>query len=522
MANGNGKRKRRKRLIWAAAIVLVLGGTGYGLKAAFKPDNKIDPSKLATIERGDIARSVVATGKIEPLAKVEVKSKASGIVKRIFVHYSDWVKTGQVLVELDKEDLQARVRESKAALMAAQAAQQAAEATYERNKVEAEAPDLPFLKSNLDRARQLKSQGLIAQSLFEDSERAYQLAANKQMTAIRNIAVSRADIARAKAQVAQAQATLDQADEDLRNSTIVSPMDGIVLSRDVEVGDAVSSILVLGSQATKLFTLGDVSDVYVLGKVDEADIGKVYLGQPARIVVESFKDKKFYGKVTKISPLGVEKDNVTTFEVRVSIRNPGGELKANMSANAEIILEEKKNVLLVPESAVIYDKQRAASLEMPDPNTEKGRRQVAVKLGISNGVKTELVSGAQAGDKVILQWGARHVVSRFARGHLPDSVGAQAAHFPHDVRHRLGHHLDHADGGRRRGPARRAAESGRQLRQGHPDRARGPHQPSGGRIARRAAHLFHRHGSRVHQEGSHGLRRRDARAGEQPADPHRV
>jgi HlyD family secretion protein len=150
-------------------------------------------------------------------------------------------------------------------------------------------------------------------------------------------------------------------------------------------------------------TLGDVSDVYVLGKVDEADIGKVYLGQPARIVVESFKDKKFVGKVTKISPLGVEKDNVTTFEVRVSIRNPSGELKANMSANAEIILEEKKNVLLVPESAVVYDRQRNTSLEVPDLANEKGRRQVACKLGISNGVKTELVSGLKEGEKVILQ-----------------------------------------------------------------------------------------------------------------------
>src|ERR671935_2535619 len=115
-------------------------------------------------------------------------------------------------------------------------------------------------------------------------------------------------------------------------------------------------------------TLGDVSDVYVLGKVDEADIGKVYFNQPARIVVESFKDKKFDGKVTKISPFGVEKDNVTTFEVRVSIRNPGGELKANMSANAEIILEEHKNVLRIPEGAVLYDKDKKASVEVPAPN----------------------------------------------------------------------------------------------------------------------------------------------------------
>jgi len=406
MANGTNGRKngrRRRRFIWMGALVVILGGAFFGVKAALKPNNQIDPSKLSTVEKGDIARSVVATGKIEPLAKVEVKSKASGLVKQVLVHYSDWVKTGQVLVELDKEELQAQVRESRAALLAAQAASDSAEATYERNKVEAEAPDLPFLKANMDRARQLKSQGLIAQAGLEDAERTYEAALNKQMTALRNINVSRAEIARAKAGVAQAQATLDRADENLRNSTIVSPMDGIVLSRDVEVGDAVSSILVLGSQADKIMTLGDVSDVYVLGKVDEADIGKVYLGQPARIVVESFKDKKFVGKVTKISPLGVEKDNVTTFEVRVSIRNPSGELKANMSANAEIILEEKKNVLLVPESAVVYDRQRNTSLEVPDLANPKGRRQVACKLGISNGVKTELVSGLKEGEKVILQ-----------------------------------------------------------------------------------------------------------------------
>ncbi len=404
--NGNnGKRsgRRRRRWIWLVAILVVLTGAFFGLKAALRPNHRIDPSKLVGIERGDIARSVVATGKIEPLVKVEVKSKASGIVKQLFVHYSDLVRKGQVLAELDKEELQARMREARAALLAAQAAEEASNATFERNKVEAEGPDLPFLKASMDRGRRLHGQGLIAQAVMEEAEKAYQMALNKQMMALRNVAVSRAEVARARAQAAQAQASLDRVEEDLRNSTIVSPMDGIVLSRDVEVGDAVSSILVLGSQATKIMTLGDVSDVYVRGKVDEADIGKVYLGQPARIVVESFKDKKFVGKVTKISPLGVEKDNVTTFEVRASIRNPGGELKAQMSANAEIILEEKKNVLLVPEAAVIYDKQRKAFLEIPDLGLEKGRRQVAVQLGISNGVKTELIAGLKEGQKVILQ-----------------------------------------------------------------------------------------------------------------------
>jgi HlyD family secretion protein len=406
MANGtNGKKngRMRKRFLWVAAAIVVGGGALFGLKAAFHTTPSIDPSKIASVERGDVARSVVATGKIEPLAKVEVKSKASGIVKRVFFQYSDWVKQGQVLVELDKEELQAQVREARAALGAASAAVESAEATYERSKVEAEGPDLPFLKSSVERAAQLNKQGLIAQSLFEDAEKAYDLALNKQTTALRNMAVGRAEIARAKAQVAQAQAALDRAEENLRYSTIASPMDGIVLARDVEVGDAVSSILVLGSQAASIMTLGDVSDVYVRGKVDEADIGKVYLKQPARIVVEAFKDKKFTGVVTKISPLGVEKDNVTTFEVRVSIHNPGGELRANMSANAEILLEEKKSVLLVPETAVIYDKSRNTFAAVPDPLSKTGQRQTPIKIGISDGVKTELISGMAQGDKLILQ-----------------------------------------------------------------------------------------------------------------------
>jgi HlyD family secretion protein len=331
----------------------------------------------------------VATGKIQPLVKVEVKSKASGIVKALLADYGDRVRKGQVLVELDKEELEARVGEARATLLSAQAA-------LERTQVEALGPDLPFLKASLERARRLFAEGLLSDSVREEAEKNYELAQNKQQAARSNVSVNRAE-------AAPAEAALERAENDLRNATIRSPLDGLVLSRDVEVGDAVSSILVMGSQPSLLFTLGDVSSVYVLGKVDEADIGKVAFDQPARITVESFKDKKFLGRVTKISPLGKEKDNVVTFEVRVSIENPGGELKANMSANAEIIREEKKGVLLVPDAAVIYGKDRQTFLEVPDAKGEHGRRRVAAKLGIGNGVKTEILDGVKEGDKVVLQ-----------------------------------------------------------------------------------------------------------------------
>jgi HlyD family secretion protein len=398
----NGK-KRRRRLVWVAIAIVVLAGGGYGVMAALRPNHTIDPSKLADVERGDLARVVVATGKIQPLSKADIKSKASGIVKKIYADYGDRVKVGQVLVELDKVQLEAAERAAKANQQAAEAARNSAMASLERNKVDAEGPDVPFLKLSMDRAEKEFNEGVVAKSVVEDAQKNYQLGLNKQLSAQANLAVSRAEIAKAEGMLAQSKAALDNAEEDLRNSTIVSPIDGLVLSRDVNVGDAVSSILVLGSQATPIMTLGDISEVYVQGKVDEADIGKVYLNQPARIVVESFKDKKFTGKVTKISPLGKEKDNVTTFEVRVSIANSTGELKAAMSANAEILLEEKKNVLMVPEAALIYDKERKASVELPDAKGENGKKKVAVKLGISNGVKTEVLEGLNEKQQVILQ-----------------------------------------------------------------------------------------------------------------------
>ncbi len=387
MNNNHGKPRKRRLLIGGGLSIVLL--IALALVFGSRSNAAIDPSKLVVVERGDVARSVVATGKIQPLVKVEVKSKASGIVKDILVDYGDRVKKGQILVELDKEELEARVREARAALLSAQAA-------LERTQVEALGPDLPFLKASMERARRLFTEGLLSDSVREEAEKNYDLAQNKQLAARSNVSVNRAEVARAEA-------ALERAENDLRNATVRSPLDGLVLSRDVEVGDAVSSILVMGSQATLVFTLGDVSSVYVLGKVDEADIGKVFFDQPARITVESFKDKKFLGKVTKISPLGKEKDNVITFEVRVSIENPGGELKANMSANAEIIREERKGVLLVPDAAVIYDKERRTFLEVPDAKGERGRRRVAVKLGIGNGVKTEILEGPQEGEKVILQ-----------------------------------------------------------------------------------------------------------------------
>jgi HlyD family secretion protein len=401
--NGNNKKKRRRLFIWGGIGVGIVLLIAVGVFAAKSGGTKIDPSKLAKVEKGDLAKSVVATGKVTPIIKVEVKSKASGIVKKLLVDYGDRVKQGQLLAQLDKVEILAQVDQSRAALEAAQANLKSTQADLERAKVDAESPDVPLLKRAYDRATGMAKDGVVSASALDDAEKNYEMALNKQNVSKAQVTVLRAKIAQAGAQVAQDQANLKQLEEQLSYTDIVSPIDGIVLSRDVQMGDAVSSILVLGSSATLVMTLGDTSEVYVKGKVDESDIGKVYLGQPARIKVESFKDKTFTGKVTKISPMGVEKDNVTTFEVRVSIQNPGGELKAEMTANAEVILEEHKNVLQIPEGAILYDKDKKASVEIPNLKGKDGKEKIAVNIGISNGAKTEVLSGLKEGDQVVLQ-----------------------------------------------------------------------------------------------------------------------
>src|SRR6478735_2837809 len=140
MANGKKKSKRAIYILSAFAIIVVIV---VGLVAATRGNTKIDPSKLAKVERGDLAKSVVATGKVEPITKVEVKSKASGIVKKLYVEYGDRVKKGQLLAQLDKEEITAGVEQSRAALQAADANLKGSEADYQRAKVDAESPDVP-------------------------------------------------------------------------------------------------------------------------------------------------------------------------------------------------------------------------------------------------------------------------------------------------------------------------------------------------------------------------------------------
>ena len=389
-------------MVWVGvgSAILVIGVVaGF---ATLKGASDIDPSRLAVVERGTMVRSVVATGKVEPITKVEIKSKANGIIKELHIDVDSVVNDGDVLVELDKEQLMAALRGADANLQAARASLEGAEAQLKKNVVEAEGPDAEFARRAYQRAQSLFAQNLIAPSALDDAHSAVDVAENRKRAAQSQLVVSEAKVSEARAQVAQAQAARDRAAEDVANATIRAPIRGTVLTRDVEVGSPVSSILNLGANATLVMTLGNIDQVFVRGKVDEADIGRVRLNQPARIRVETFKDRVFGGKVTQISPMGVEKDNVTNFEVRVSIDNPGRELKANMTANAEIVLEERANALIVPEAAIIYDAQKNAFVDLRAPGSKTGRKRVLVKLGVGNGTKIEVLDGLKQGDKVVL------------------------------------------------------------------------------------------------------------------------
>jgi len=384
------------------AAALVVGGAAAGFVTLRSASVDIDASTLATVERGTMVRSVVATGKVEPMTKIEIKSKANGIIKALRVNVDSVVTEGNVLVELDKDQLLAQQRGAEANLLAARAALEGAEAQLKKNAVEAEGPDVAFARRAFERAQSLFEQQLIPQASLDDAHSAVDVAENKRRAAQSQLFVSQARVSEARAQVAQAKAAADRAAEDLANATIRSPIRATVLTRDVEMGSPVSSILNLGANATLVMTLGDIDQVFVRGKVDEADIGRVQLGQPARIRVETFRDTVFNGKVTQISPMGVEKDNVTTFEVRVSIDNPGKQLKANMTANAEIVLEEHPKSLLLPEVAIVYDGKKHSFVDLVDPGAKNGRRRVPVTLGVGNGTRIQLLDGVKEGDRVVL------------------------------------------------------------------------------------------------------------------------
>ena len=396
------QRSRSRWAFWGAVVLMLLLGAGWWLVSRLSRPKPIPPEKIVRVERGDIARSVVAVGRILPLSKVELKSKANGIIQSLSVDVGDKVAEGQILAELDKEYLEAQVRGARAGKDGEEANLQVAIAAEARARIEAANPELEFARREFERVKTLFAQKIASQQALDDAEKQHAISTNRQQLLEAAARSAAALVTQARARVAAAQATFERAEEDLRNATIRSPIKGVVLTRDREVGDAVSSILNLGSAATLIMTLGDVSSVYVEGQVDEADVGKIRVDLPVRTTVESFPGENFEGTVTRIAPMGRQRDNVTTFDVRVSIANPQGKLRVNMSANAEIVLEDRKKTLLIPEAALVRDKDGKPSVQQRYASIKTGFRKVPVKIGISNGQRTEVLDGLKEGTELVL------------------------------------------------------------------------------------------------------------------------
>ncbi len=325
--------------------------------------------EVYTVERGEIERLVIATGTVEPATEVEVRPRIAGIVELIHVEEGDLVTPGQPLVEIERELLASQVREAEAKLQAADV-------------------EVKFARIARDRASELHTTGASSDQAHDD-------------------AVARFEQARASR--ASAVAALDTLSTTLGYATIESTLVGRVLEVHVEEGDAISPVTSV-TGGTLLLSLAGDKTLHLEGLVDENEITRVAIDQPARIRTEAYADREFVGRVREIAPMGERIQNVTYFEVKVEITDPEASLlRPRMSGDAEIVTEVVEDAVIVPETALRYrgteilvdlatDAEETADAEDdPDANLR------VVEIGIIDGDRVQIIAGLEAGEEVLLQ-----------------------------------------------------------------------------------------------------------------------
>lgn len=383
---------KTKKIILIAVAVVVVAGAGIWFFAGSPTKHKVTYATV-TVSKGDISNSVTATGTIEPVTEVEVGTQVSGIIDKIYVDYNSTVTKGQLIAEMDRATLQSEL-----------ASQQA---TYDGAKAEYE-----YQKKNYERSKGLHEKSLISDTDFEQALYNYQ---------------------KAKSSYDSSKASLAKAERNLSYATITSPIDGVVISRDVEAGQTVAS----GFETPTLFTIAaDLTQMQVVADVDEADIGGVEEGQRASFTVDAYPNDTFDGVVTQIrlgdasstSSTSSSSSTVVTYEVVISAHNPDQKLKPRLTANVTIYILDKKDVLSVPNKALRFVPEKpliGANDIVKDCEgehklwTREGMTFTAhpVEVGISNGISTEIISGIAEGSKV---------VSEATIGALPgESMGAE-------------------------------------------------------------------------------------------------
>ena len=357
-----------KKILRIVILLAIVGVAGFGIARATR-NGKGDGGglKLVEVSRGTIVDKAVATGQIVPLQEIQVKSQISGIVKQCFVEVGDAVAAGDPLFAIipDPTPLELNEVERKVEL---------AEITFEKARVD------------LERNRSLFAEGIQSKEALDAGQKDF-------------------DEARISLQLARERLQLTKEGKIKRavggvDSVIRAPEAGTVLQRHVNPGDPVVP-LTSYQAGTPLATMADMGTLLFKGTVDEIDVGKLKVGLPVRIKVGALPDAQVTGRLSRIAPKATEKEGTTLFDVEAAL-DPAGEtvLRAGYSANADVIIQEKKDVVLVPERLVTFEKD-AAFVELPavDPKAEPQKKEI--KVGLSDGMNVEVLEGLAQGDKVV-------------------------------------------------------------------------------------------------------------------------
>jgi len=385
-------------------FVIAAGGAGWWYwQQIHRQRVVIDEDRIVEVERRDLLKAVLATGRVEPLARVNVMSRASGILKEIFVDDGDLVEQGQVLAELDREQLVAQHNENLGNQAAARARLKAAKARLTEARVKLEDPELTYARSQAERLQDLFDDGTASQNELDEALLRLANVDYRIRQVQANILVLEAGEAQSEADLQSADAAVERSQTALREATIRSPVDGVVLVRDKDVGDGISSILTAGGNATPLMSLGDVSKMFVEAKVDEVDMGKIHEDMRAVIEVDAYRGQRFEGRVIRIAPSGtVDNNGIVTFLVKISVEDPGRLLRVDMTANTRLVLEDRPDTLTLPHKALRRDREGNWMAERIVHEAPPELERVQVKIGVSDGLMTEVLEGLSEGDRIML------------------------------------------------------------------------------------------------------------------------
>lgn len=358
-------------MAWAAMMLLGAAVmTGCSKKAGFTYSE-------AEAAKQDIVNSVTATGTIEPVTSVDVGTQVSGVISKLYVDYNSVVKAGEVIAELDRTNLMSELSSAQASLKSAQS-------------------ELDYQKTNYERYKALYDKGLISANDFEQARLSY---------------------VQAQQRTQQQKESVKKAQTNLGYATITSPIDGVVLSKEVEEGQTVASSF---STPTLFKIARDLTDMRVIADVDEADIGDVKEGQRVTFTVDAFPDDTFEGQVTQVRQEATTESNVVTYEVVISAPNDDLKLKPGLTANVVIFTMEAKDVLAVPSKALRFT-PREAMLNSDETITDTDAKEkvwvkegsnlkaVAVETGMTNGTLTQITKGLKPGTHVLTEVNAMQV-----------------------------------------------------------------------------------------------------------------